>query len=170
MNSDDGFPSLTCKAYNGRLFLVFLTTCLSALRERSDDLEVRLALTACRSFCVFFDRIERCGRYLSPNEGREIKGAIRTFLTAYESLARLNVAKGIQRFKLIPKMHILMHLGEDCAHFLYNCRYHHCYRDEDMVGVMKRLAEAVHKGPLMEFRILTRYLLRLGSWTPGIGL
>ena len=171
LHHDDGFPSLTCKAFNGRLFLVFLTACLKTLSDNlgNPDLEIRLALAACNAMCVFFDRMERSKRYLTPQEGDELYGAAVTFTQAVEKLATLNVRRKVQRFKLIPKHHVVLHLGEDQKRFLYNARFHHCYRDEDMVGLMKRLAVAVHKGPLMEMRILTRWLLRLSSWTPGTG-
>ena len=171
LNHDDGFPSLTCKAFNGRLFLVFLTTCLKTLCEQMDnpDLEIRLALAACNAMCVFFDRMERSKRYLTPQEGDDLYTAAFTYTQAVEKLATLNVQRKVQRFKLIPKNHVVLHLGEDQRRYLYNARFHHCYRDEDMVGLMKRLAVAVHKGTLMEMRILTRWLLRLNSWTPGLG-
>ena len=47
----------------------------------------------------------------------------------------------------------------------YNARYVHCFLDEDHIGLTKRLAQKVHRGGLMELRILLRWLLRLGSWT-----
>ena len=49
----------------------------------------------------------------------------------------------------------------------YNYKYVHTYKDEDNVGVMKKLAEKVAKGDLMEYRVLTRFLLRLASWQPS---
>ena len=48
-----------------------------------------------------------------------------------------------------------------------NVRYVHTFKDEDNVGVVKKLAEKVTKGELMEYRILCRFLLRLGTWTPA---
>lgn len=150
---------------------MFLTTCLQTLSEgmNNPDLEIRLALAACNSMCVFFDRMERSKRYLSQQEGDELYVAALTFTQAVEKLATLNVQRNVQRFKLIPKHHVVLHLGEDQKRFLYNARHYHCYRDEDNVGLMKRLAVAVHKGSLMEMRILTRWLLRLSSWTPQTG-
>lgn len=170
MHCDDGFPALTCKAYNGRLFLVYLTTCLSSLSQSTNDVEVRLALAACRGLCVFFDRIERAGRYLTREQSLEIYSATRMFVLSYDRLARLCVSRGAQRFKLIPKIHTVVHLAENMLYHRYNCKYHHCFKDEDMVGVMKQLAAAVHKGPLMEFRILSRFGLRLSAWNPGTGM
>ena len=66
VSHDNGYPSLTCKAYNGRVFLVFLTTCLGAfLNQIGDDQEVTLAFSTSKPICVRFDRIERYGRYLT---------------------------------------------------------------------------------------------------------
>jgi hypothetical protein len=57
-------------------------------------------------------------------------------------------------------------MNEDMRHRLYNYRYGHTFKDEDNVGVCKKLAERVAKGDLMEYRIMTRFLLRVGSWVP----
>ena len=66
VSHDNGYPSLTCKAYNGRVFLVFLTTCPDALLNQiGDDQEVTLAFSTSKATCVSFDRIERYGRYLT---------------------------------------------------------------------------------------------------------
>ena len=166
---DDGYPSLTAKAFNGRLFVVFLTTCLEALAARNPDLEIRLALTACKAMCMLFDRMERAPRYLNARQAAEIYKAGLMFMAAYDKLARLNSVRRVQRFKLLPKLHVLFHLVQDMYHTQYNARAYHCFKDEDNVGLLKRLAVRVHKGPLMEYRILTRWLLRLQAWTPGTG-
>lgn len=116
---------------------------------------------------VFSDRIERAGRYLTHEQSLEIYRAVRMFVLSYERLARLCVSRRAQRFKLIPKIHTVVHVGENMLYYRHNCKHHHCFKDEDMVGVMKQLAAAVHKGPLMELRILSRFALRLGAWNPG---
>ncbi len=133
------------------------------------DREIRLTLLVCNSMRVFFDRMERAGRYLTREQGEEIYDAARNFTLGMEQLAHLNVRRRVQRFKLIPKNHVVLHVGEDMRRFLYNARFHHCYKDEDNVGLLKRLGVAVHKGPLMEMRICTRWLLRLTNWVPRTG-
>ena len=44
-----------------------------------------------------------------------------------------------------------------------NCRYTHCFMDEDMLGTMKGLARRVHRRAL-ELRVLGRWLLRIKTF------
>ncbi|CAL1129990.1 unnamed protein product [Cladocopium goreaui] len=81
-------------------------------------------------------------------------------------LAILSVLRSVARWRLLPKVHPFRHMNEDMRNRLYNYRYCHTFKDEDNVGVCKKLAERVAKGDLMEYRIMTRFLLRVGSWVP----
>ena len=98
---------------------------------------------------MFFDRMERAGRYLSDQQANEFAAACTRFIRGYDKLARLCVQNHVSRFKLIPKMHICRHLAEDIVRFEDNIKHHHCYKDEDCVGIMKPLACKVHVGSLM---------------------
>ncbi len=118
---------------------------------------------------MFFDRLERAGRFLSENQANELARSCLAFINGYDKLARLNVQRGISRFKLLPKMHLMRHFAEDIVLYRYNIKYHHCFKDEDLVGLIKRLGCRVHAGTLMEYRILGRWMLRLASWEPGTG-
>ena len=119
--------------------------------------------------CVFFDRMERAGRYLWDQQANEFAASCATFIRGYDKLARLCVQNHVSRFKLIPKMHICRHLAEDIVRFEDNIKHHHCYKDEDCVGIMKTLTCRVHVGSLMEYRIICRWLLRASCWVPGTG-
>lgn len=169
VSHDNGYPYLTCKAYNGRVFLVFLTTCLDALLQQiGDNQEVTLAFSTSKAMCVSFDRIERYGRYLTNSEARDLHDALMGTVYGYQKLALLSIRQGISRWKFIPKLHCVVHLAEDALAFRYNIKYHHCFKDEDNIGLLKKLAVMVAK-PLMEWRILLRWQLRLVSWIPGTG-
>lgn len=58
----DGFPSLTAKAYNSRVLVMFLLQCLTSLSGMVATLEVRLATTSASAMCVLLDRMERLDR------------------------------------------------------------------------------------------------------------
>ena len=88
------------------------------------------------------------------------------FLKTYQRLGVESVLAHSRRWKYIPKLHVVHHLLEDMKVSLVNCRFTHCFKDEDNVGLVKRLAVRVHKGNLFEYRILTRWLLRLDTWRP----
>ena len=166
---DNGYPSLSCKAYNGRVFLLFLLVCLESLCTSVRDRELDLAISTCKALAVFFDRVERAGRYLSEEEARGQCESCWGFIKGYYKLADLNVQRNVSRFKLLPKLHIMCHLAEDIWMYRYNIKYHHTYKDEDNVGLLKKLAVAVAK-PIMEYRILLRWQLRLVCWQPGTGV
>ena len=169
MSRDSGYPALSAKAYNGRVFLVFLTVCVETLITRTGgDEELSLALSTCKAFSVIFDRMERAGRYLTDLQARELHDAFMHTVCGYQKLALLCLRKGISRFKIVPKIHCMVHLAEDAKNYKYNCRYFHCFKDEDNIGLLKKLAVKVAK-PLMEWRILLRWQLRLASWVPGQG-
>lgn len=138
------------------------------MKENDADREVHLAHSVCKALSVFFDRMERTGRYLSHAEAREQSDLLMSFIRGYEKLAVLNVTQKTTRFKMLPKLHMLAHMAEDLVSYRYNIKFHHCYKDEDLVGLLKRLAIAVAK-PIMEYRILLRWQLRLASWYPGVG-
>ena len=169
ISHDNGYPTLSCKAWNGRVLLIFLTRCLDTLGAQVHDTEICLSASTCKALCVFFDRMERAGRYLSDLQANELASACTAFIRGYDKLARLCVQKNVSRFKLIPKMHICRHFAEDIVRFKYNIKYRHCYKDEDCVEIMKRLACKVHAGSLMEYRIICRWLLRVSCWMPGTG-
>ena len=169
----DAFPCLTLKAYNGRVMAVFLETCLEShicTLQRNNlpvDVEVLNASVAIKALCAWFDILERSPRFLSQNDADATFNFGNKFLRTYERLGIIAVIRGSKRWKFIPKLHVFMHLIEDVKSTTENSRFFHCFRDEDFMGVCKKLAIRVAKGPLFEYRVLTRYLLRLDSWQPG---
>ena len=54
-----------------------------------------------------------------------------------QKLALLAIRQGISRWKIIPKLHCVVHLAEDALAFKYNFKYHHCFKDEDNIGLLK---------------------------------
>ena len=167
LHMQDGYPHLTVKAWNGQVLLVFLDRCLTALvAAGAQDQEIQLAHLATRAMTCWFDRLARFPRLLSQAQGNEISNFGFRFLRLYRQLAILSVLRSVARWRLLPKVHPFRHMNEDMRNRLYNYRYCHTFKDEDNVGVCKKPAERVAKGDLMEYRIMTRFLLRVGSWVP----
>ena len=172
MLHSESFPCLTIKAWNGRLLLIFVDRCLETQiknekgQSQRVDVELLNAAIATRALCRWFDLIERSPRFLKQHVADEIFKAGMLFLATYNRLALHSVIQKGFRWKFLAKLHPFAHLCEDMRDNLFNCRFFHCFRDEDFMGLAKRLALRVHKGPLFEYRILTRWLLRLASWDP----
>ena len=144
--------------------------CLETLLTQiGGDQEISLALSTSKAMSVCFDRMERYGRYLTNVEAQDLHDSIMATVCGYQKLALLSLRQGTTRFKIIPKLHCMVHLAEDALKFKYNFKYSHTFKDEDNIGVLKKLAIKVAK-PLMEWRILLRWQLRLASWVPGCGL
>lgn len=166
----DGFPTLTVKAWNGQVLLYFLDVCMGALLEEHQNPvveEIQLARLATRSLVVWFDRLSRYPRYLSEWQAKDLSSHGFYFLRVFQKLSYISVIQHINRWKILPKFHPFRHINEDVAKFRMNYRYCHTFKDEDNVGVCKALAQKVAKGPLLEYRVLTRFLLRLASWQPS---
>lgn len=170
MSSQDGYPTLCCKAFNGRLLLVFLDTCLHTLAESEmvqGNAEVCNSCVASRALRSWFDLLEKSPRYLNGSQRVELHALAIKFVSVLERLAIIALLTHHQRWRLQPKLHAFIHIAEDHLNYGYNARYVHCFLDEDHIGLTKRLALKVHRGGLMELRILLRWLLRLGSWMGG---
>ena len=101
----DPFPLLALKAFNGRIFVMFLERCLEILKRGDETREVFAAHAACVAICCWFDHVERAPRYLSDEQVTGITKAGTTFLRAIELLARIGVAEQKARWKLLPKAH-----------------------------------------------------------------
>ena len=128
--------------------------------------ELLNAAVGAKAICGWFDKLERGQRFLNQEEACGIFRDGMAFVAAYERLALISLRTGGTRWKVHHKMHSFVHLCEDALALKQNCRFFHCFRDEDFVGLCKRLCQKVHKGPLCEYRILCRYLMRLNSWRP----
>ena len=172
LNSADGYPTLCCKAYNGRLLLIFLDRCVHDLADRpssSSNPELAVAAVAARSLAAWFDLLERSPRFLNAEQRVGLHAFACKYVQSLERLAVISLLTHTSRWKLQPKIHAFIHIAEDHLAFGYNYRFCHTYIDEDHIGLTKRLALKVHRGDLMELRVVCRWLLRLGSWLPGGG-
>ena len=168
MSAVDGYPTLCRKAFNGRLRLIFLDRCVHTLADSSTsrDPEIVHACIAARSLSAWFDRLERSPRFLNQSQRVELHALGIKFVKTLERLAILGLVSNVNRWRLQPKVHALVHISEDHLAYGYNARCHHCYLDEDHIGLTKRLALKCHRGGLLELRILLRWLLRLSTWEP----
>ena len=160
------YPVLQLKAWNGRLFCIFFSVLLGGILrsgEVTDELlfeEAKLVRVMCQLLEKFFSLSEQAPRFLSEAQAQEMNDAVLAFLRTYETLAKYGLQCGRRRFKIVPKFHVFKHIGEDVLRTRYNYRYYHCFLDEDYIGAWKTLATRTSK-ELMEFRLITRYLLRL---------
>ncbi|CAE7254992.1 unnamed protein product [Symbiodinium sp. CCMP2592] len=163
------YPSLNLKAWNSRLFVVFFEVVLKELVARDtaagNELlckELKLASAATTAMCAFLAGMEASPRYMSDEQCRYLHESMQSFLELYEVLIATSLARGTARWKAVPKHHLAWHLVEEMDRSHYNVRFYHSFLDEDYIGQWKLLAQSVPRD-LLEYRCLTRYLLRLGT-------
>ena len=147
--------------------VIFLDRCIHTLAAGTTDAEISNACVAARSITGWFDALERAKRFLTDEEKVTLHKLGLKFVSTLDRLAIIALRSGSNRWKLQPKIHTLIHVCEDHLWYGYNARFLHCYVDEDFMGLTKRLALKCHRGELLEFRVMCRFLLRLASWIPG---
>lgn len=166
LNTADGYPTLCVKAFNGRLLLIFVDSCLHSLEDLTRTAEIVNACVAARALRSWFDLVERSPRFLDRDAQVELHGLAMKFVFVLERLAVVALRANKSRWRLQPKLHAFIHIAEDHLRHGINCRFYHCFCDEDHIGLSKRLCQKVHRGDLMELRVLCRWLLRLATWDP----
>ena len=124
--------------------------------------ELKLASAATTAMCAFLDGMESSPRYLSDDQCRYLHEAMQSFLELYEVLIATSNERHTARWKAVPKHHLAWHMVEEMDKSRYNVRFYHSFQDEDFLGQWKTLVQSVPKD-LLEYRCLTRYLLRLGT-------
>lgn len=157
--------------------LVFLDRCMHLLAANSDgahsissDPEVINAALAARCLSMWFDRLERAPRFMSPTQGKELHDLGVKYVRLIERLSVIGLCKNVNRWRLRPKLHAFLHISEDHLRYRVCARTFHCYVDEDFVGLVKRLSLKCHRGDLLELRIILRWLLRIQTWVPAGGV
>ena len=113
---------LTLKAWNTRVFLVFLDHVFQehlANHDGANDVELLLAAASTKSLTLWFLEQETANRrFLSAAEARSIAGHGMEYLGFIEALARCATQNGILRWKLLPKHHEhQQHHGHICFKF-----------------------------------------------------
>ena len=107
-NDPSGFPTLTLKAFNGRLFLSFLATCMRSLcNSMPQALEMVLAEQCTRALLKWFQLLEAGPRvFLEAGTGAALLEATDSYLRLTSGLARLALSSGNLRWKILPKHHV----------------------------------------------------------------
>ena len=105
-----GYPSLRLKAYNDRVFVLFLKAALETARDdhKAKGLEcweLAMASAAAAAVCAWFSWTERCSRYLKEEDAAKIEEYGCMYLRCYAELARHAAMMNIRRWRMTPKMH-----------------------------------------------------------------
>ena len=88
------------------LSICLLSRSLSLSLSRSVSLALSFSLYLLRtSLALFFGISERCGRILEPGDAAELHRVGSKFCETYIALAKLSAQRGLDHFRLRPKLH-----------------------------------------------------------------
>ena len=110
---------------------------------------------------------EEHGRYLTQAEGDHLYQLALQSCHCWNAAACEANHQAKLRWLILPKLHILCHLGIDSRNLLYNSRFYHCFAQEDFMGFVKQVVCSTSTGPRMEERTLKRTLLKVLSSNPA---
>ncbi|CAE6920854.1 unnamed protein product [Symbiodinium sp. CCMP2456] len=132
------FPYLGYKAFNCRIVLAWFL-----MSEVQNDLETS-------------------GRYLTASESENLYSRGQLALRFYREAAEIFSARAQLRFQLRPKLHAMDELLRGCLCEKYNPRYFQNYSEEDVLGLLKPLAQksVVSSARSFEVSMMKRYFLR----------
>lgn len=131
------WPKLKAKAAQTRHLAPFA-------RELAEEfLDVRCQ-ALCQLLCRFYEVLASQGMFLDEDAKLELPQVGRRLCGLYAQLSRESFQAGSKRWKMTPKVHLMLHLCEDQAPSVGNPKFYWVYADEDLVGQMVEVAEACH--------------------------
>eukprot|EP00959_Pyramimonas_sp_CCMP1952_P171555 3584983-Pyramimonas_sp.AAC.1 len=83
------------------------------------------------------------------------------FLSSLQWLADEAVREKKHQWKIRPKCHYLSHHVDDLSNRV-NPRFHHCFADEDLMGIMAAIGKGCNRNTI-SLRVLQRYLIIVNS-------
>ena len=124
LHGDEGrYPCLTLKAHAGKIFAMYLVTCLQTLHHmKPDNLEIQMAHLATQQLLRWFHLQEIAPRFITAEQAKDIASAGYAFLRFYQRLAQLACANSRFLWKILPKMHVpLLIFGYSVYSRGFNC-------------------------------------------------
>ena len=117
---------------------------------------------------TFFSILHNCGLWLSRNKAYEMGQGVLDFCQAYSALAKDCHSMSLNRFSLVPALHMFHHIYVDLkralqnpnAEFILSSVIGNTEADEDFIGKACRLSRHVHPRSTTA-RTLDRYVLKL---------
>ena len=102
----------------------------------------RIAIT--QMLCEFYDIMNAQGMFLDADAKERLPKLGDRMCKLYALLSREALVARQKAWKMVPKVHLLLHLCIDQAPSVGNPRFFWVYADEDLVGSMIEVAESCH--------------------------
>ena len=135
------WPILKCKAAATRHLVKFALKLAEENQSGNKHDRARYSLVRCLS--EYYDIIATDPMFHPEASKTKIKRLGTIIFNSYKFLSVEAVENDIRAWKMPYKMHSFCHLAEDTVD-LINARWVWCYSDEDLMGIVKDVAETVH--------------------------
>ena len=101
-------------------------------------------LEICSQLVRFYDVMQPSPRFLGEGAKAEMAGIGLRLPVVYAALARGTLSREEKLWKVVPKLHMFVHLCQWQCQEHGNPRFFWTYADEDMVGRMAEVAKTCH--------------------------
>jgi hypothetical protein len=118
--------------------------------------EGRLVYAVVWGLASYYKVILSADKYLTAEESELIETSLSTSLICYNCLTVMFA--GGPRWRPKPKDHQVDHMLEICKSWKLNPRDYWGYKNEDMIGVVKRMCHLLHRVTIMD-RFMQHYCL-----------
>ena len=108
------------------------------------SIEGRRILGVCQLLLRFYTILDSESQFLSHGVKTELPTLGQRLVGLYTALATKAKDDGVKMWKLMPKLHLCLHLCEWQAITHGNPRFYWTYADEDLAGTMAEVAQSCH--------------------------
>ena len=137
-----GWPKLKAKAAATRHLARYVLDLVQ--RFGTAEKQDRQMLALCQLLCQFYDLLQKESQFLSAEAKDSLPKIGQRLVGIYTALATVAKESGSKTWKLMPKLHLFLHLCEWQALSHGSPRYYWTYADEDLAGLMADVAASVH--------------------------
>ena len=162
IKTSGGWPKFKSKAAPAKHLKKFVLGLLLDCVGACDDLHHRRRVRCAELMSRFYDIIDEEGRFLSAASETELAALGNEFGLVYASLHAEAAAAGKRLWKLVPKMHLFIHLTTQQVRYAGNPRFFWTYGDEDMVGQLVEVAQSCHPLTMAETALFKYSVLKFG--------
>ena len=134
------WPKLKAKAASTRHLAKYVLHLVQSFGGPED----RDLLALCQLLDRFYTIIANESMFMSTAACTEIAKLGQRLAVIYASLAESAARKKVKMWKMMPKLHLFVHLCEWQAGEVGNPRFYWTYADEDLVGLLVEVAETCH--------------------------
>ena len=153
---DGEFPKFKAKGAATRHLAEYALHLCQKFSTGSTHDKIKLAL--CENLVRFYKIMADAGQFLDPLECQEFAQVGQNLSKMSSILSAEAHANKERLWKYSPKHHLIEHCTGHQAATFGNPRYHWCYADEDLVGLMVEVAENCHTRTVAEM-VLVKWLI-----------